>query len=138
MLREYLVDLKSIDVQGWLDWFAANKDAFEAIDVILGIFVILLIAPIIWGIKRFLKWMRSPAPMPNPDSGVRDAASNNREVRVGGDNPGIINAGAGTVITAGDNATIVVGYTIEKHEVILKSREAQLRADLTRASTAEK
>ena len=125
MLREYLVDLKSIDVQGWLDWFATNKDAFEARGVILGI-------------KRFLKWMRSPAPMPNPDSGVHDAASNNREVRVGGDNPGIINAGAGTVITAGDNATIVVGYTIEKHEAIFKSREAQLRADLTRASTAEK
>ena len=93
--------MKSIDVQGWLDWFAENKDAFEAIDVILGIFVILLIAPIIWGIKRFLKWMRSPAPMPNPDSDVHDAASNKREVRVGGDNPGIINAGAGTVITVG-------------------------------------
>ena len=63
MLREYLVDLKSIEVQGWLDWFATNKDAFEAIEVILGILGILLIAPIIWGIKQFLKWMRSPAPI---------------------------------------------------------------------------
>ena len=62
------MDLKSIDVQGWLDWFAANKDAFEAIDVILGIFVILLIAPIIWGIKQFLKWIRSPAPIPKEDA----------------------------------------------------------------------
>lgn len=138
MLREYLLDLKSIDVQGWLDWFAANKDAFEAIDVILGILGILLIVPIIWVIKRFLKLMRPHASMPNPYSGVHDAPSNNREVRVGGDNPGVINAGAGTIITAGDNATIVVGYTIEKHEAILKSREAHLRVDLTRASTAEK
>ena len=62
------MDLKSIDVQGWLDWFAANKDAFEAIDVILGIFGILLIAPIIWGIKQFLKWIRSPAPIPKEDA----------------------------------------------------------------------
>ena len=31
-----------------------------------------------------------------------------------------------------------MGYTIEKHEAILKSREAQLRADLVRVSTAEK
>ena len=137
MLRKYLLDLKSIDVQGWLDWFAANKDAFETIDVILGILGILLIVPIIWVIKRFLKLLRPHASMPNPDSGVHDAPSNNREVRVGGDNPGVINAGAGTVITAGDNATIVVGYTIEKHEAILKSSEAHLRVDLTRASTAE-
>ena len=57
------MDLKSIDLQGWLDWFAKNKDAFEAIDVILGIFVILLILPIYWGIKRFLKWIRSTAPI---------------------------------------------------------------------------
>ena len=125
MLREYLVDLKSIDLQGWLDWFAANKDAFEAIDVILGI-------------KRFLKWIRSPAPIPKEDRGAHDAPSNNTEVHVGGDNPGIINTGDGTVIKAGTNATIVMGYTIEKHEAILKSREAQLRADLNRASAAEK
>ena len=59
-------------------------------------------------------------------------------VSVGGDNSGIINTGDGTVISAGTNAKIAVGYTIEKHEAILKSREAQLRADLTRASTAEK
>ena len=32
----------------------------------------------------------------------------------------------------------MVGYTIEQHEAILKSRQSQLRADLTRASTAEK
>ena len=115
-----------------------TKMRFRAIDVILGILGILLIVPIIWVIKRFLKLMRPHASMPNPDSGVHDAPSNNREVRVGGDNPGVINAGAGTVITAGDNATIVVGYTIEKHEAILKSREAHLRVDLTRASTAEK
>ena len=62
------MDLKSIDVQGWLDWFAKNKDAFEAIDVILGIFVILLIAPIIWVIKRFLKWMRPHTSMPKEDA----------------------------------------------------------------------
>ena len=62
------MDLKSIDVQGWLDWFAANKDAFEAIDFILGILGILLIVPIIWVIKRFLKWMRSPAPMPKEEA----------------------------------------------------------------------
>ena len=49
------MDLKSIEVQGWLDWFATNKHAFEAIEVILGILGILLIAPIIWGIKQFLK-----------------------------------------------------------------------------------
>ena len=68
MLREFLLDLKSIDVQGWLDWFAANKDAFEAIDVILGLLGILLIAPIIWGIKQFLKWIRSPAPIPKDEA----------------------------------------------------------------------
>ena len=62
------MNLKSVDVQGWLDWFAKNKDAFQAIDVILGIFVILLIVPIIWVIKRFLKWIRSPAPIPNEEA----------------------------------------------------------------------
>ena len=61
------MDLKSIDVQGWLDWFAANKDAFEAIDVILDLRGILLIAPIIWGIKQFLKWIRSTAPIPKEE-----------------------------------------------------------------------
>ena len=55
-------------MQGWLDWFAANKDAFEAIDFILGILGILLIVPIIWVIKRFLKWMPSPAPMPKEEA----------------------------------------------------------------------
>jgi len=68
MLREYLVDLKSIDLQGWLDWFAMNKDAFEAIDLILGILGILLILPIIWVIKRFLKWMRPHAPIPKEEA----------------------------------------------------------------------
>lgn len=97
------MDLESIDLQEWLDWFAKNKDAFEAVDVILGILGILLIVPLLWGIKWLLKWMRSPAPIPNKD-----------------------------------NATIAVGYTIEKHEAILKSRETQLRQDLTAASTAEK
>ena len=61
------MDLKSIDLQGWLDWFAKNKDAFEAIDVILGILGILLIVPIYWVIKRFLKWIRSPAPIPKEE-----------------------------------------------------------------------
>ena len=68
MLREYLVDLKSIDVQGWLDWFAKNKDAFEAIDVILGILGILLIVPIFWVIKWFLKWMCPNASIPNEEA----------------------------------------------------------------------
>ena len=58
-------------------------------------------------------------------------------VSVGGDNSGIITTGDGTVISAGTNAKIAVGYTNEKHEAILKSRGAQLRADLTRASTAK-
>ena len=82
------MDLKSIDLQEWLDWFAKNKDAFEAVDVILGILGILLIVPLLWGTKWLLKWMRSPAPIPNKD-----------------------------------NSTSAVGYTIEKHEAILKSRE---------------
>ena len=138
MLREFLVDLKSVDVQGWLDWFAENKDAFETIDVIRGILGIPLLVAIIWVIKWFLKWIRSPAPIPKEDRGAHDAPSNNTEVHVGGDNPGIINTGDGTVIKAGTNATIVMGYTIEKQEAILKSRAAQLRADLNRASAAEK
>ena len=72
------MDLKSIDVQRWLDWFAANKDAFEAIDVILGIFVILLIAPIIWGIKQFLKWIRSPAPIRQEDASEATKTDNSQ------------------------------------------------------------
>lgn len=72
------------------------------------------------------------------DGGEDDRFPNKAEINVGGDNSGIINAGDGTVISAGDDATIVVGYTIEQHEAILKSRQSQLRADLTRASTAEK
>ena len=97
------MDLKSIDLQEWLEWFAKNKDAFEAVSVILGILGILLIVPLLWGIKWLLKWVRSPAPTPNKD-----------------------------------NPTSAVGYTIEKHQAILKSRETQLRQDLTAASTAEK
>ena len=62
------MDLKSFDVQVWLDWFAANNDAFEAIDVILRILGILLIVPIIWGIKQFPKWIRSPAPIPKEEA----------------------------------------------------------------------
>ena len=53
---------------GWFDLLATNKDAFEAIDVILGIFVILLIAPIIWVTKRFLKWTRPHLSMPKEDA----------------------------------------------------------------------
>jgi len=34
----------------------------------LGLLGILLIAPIIWGIKQFLKWIRSPAPIPKEDA----------------------------------------------------------------------
>ena len=62
------MDLKSIDLQEWLDWFAKNKDAFEAVDVILGILGILLIVPLLWGIKWLLKWMRSPAPIPKEEA----------------------------------------------------------------------
>jgi tetratricopeptide (TPR) repeat protein len=102
--------------------------------IILGT-VAALIA-IVGGLFAVIKWFARGEP--KDDSGADDPSSNNIEIRVGGDNTGIINAGEGTVITAGDNATIAVGYTIEKHEAILKSRETQLRQDLTAASTAEK
>jgi len=72
------MDLKSIDVQGWLDWFAKNKDAFEAIDVILGIFVILLIALIIVVIKRFLKWMRPHTSMLKEDASEATKTDNSQ------------------------------------------------------------
>jgi tetratricopeptide (TPR) repeat protein len=91
---------------------------------------------IVGGVFAVIKWFARGEP--KDDSVADDPSSNNIEIRVGGDNTGIINAGEGTVITAGDNATIAVGYTIEKHEAILKSRETQLRQDLTAASTAEK
>jgi tetratricopeptide (TPR) repeat protein len=65
MLREYFVDLKSIDVQEWLDRFATNKDAIK---VILGILGILLIRPIIRVIQWILKRIRSTAPMPKEEA----------------------------------------------------------------------
>ena len=65
MLREYFVDLKSIDVQEWLDRFATNKDAIE---VILGILGILLIWPIIRVIQWILKRIRTTAPTPKEEA----------------------------------------------------------------------
>ena len=59
------MDLKSIDVQEWLDRFATNKDAIE---VILGILGILLIRPIIRVIQWILKRIRSTAPTPKEEA----------------------------------------------------------------------
>ena len=122
MLREYLLDLKSIDVQGWLDWFAENKDAFEAIDVILGIFVILLIAPIIWGIKQFLKWIRSPAPIPKEEAPEATKTDNSQTQNFANQSGG--NA-------AGRDLNIIHNHTIaEDQERYRQSVERQIN-DLT-------
>ena len=116
------MDLKSIDVQGWLDSFAANKDAFEAIDFILGILGILLIVPIIWVIKRFLKWMRSPAPMPKeetPEATKTDNSQTQNSANQSGGN------------AAGRDVNIILNHTNgEDQERYSQSVERQIN-DLT-------
>ncbi len=49
-----------------------------------------------------------------------------------------VNTGDGTLIVQGDQSSVVIGMTIEQHEAILTRRQAELRADLDRASDAEK
>ena len=117
---------------GWLkfSWWRDEANS-GAVTAILGALKIIVPAVIVV-VVVVMGWFGLNENSPDTPS------PNQIDFSIGGDNPGIINAGEGTVITAGDNATIVVGYTIEKHEAILKSREAQLRADLVRVSTAEK
>ena len=124
MLREFLVDW--LKFSWWRD--EENSGAVTAILGALKIIVPAVIVVLVFVMVWFgLDYKNADIPSPNQIG-----------VSIGGDNSGIINTGDGTVISAGTNAKIAVGYTIEKHEAILKSREAQLRADLTRASTAEK
>ena len=69
------MDLKSIDVQEWLDRFATNKDAIE---VILGILGILLIRPIIRVIQWILKRIRSTAPTPKEEAPEANKTDNSQ------------------------------------------------------------
>lgn len=53
-------------------------------------------------------------------------------------NGGNVQTGDGTLIVQGNGGTVIVGYTIEQHQDILKNRETELRTDLARATVAER
>lgn len=76
------MDLKSIDVQGWLDWFAANKEAFEAIDVILGIILAALIYPLFMTVKWLFNRQRpseekDASPTNNSETNIKNNGDGN-------------------------------------------------------------
>ncbi|MEL7467365.1 MAG: tetratricopeptide repeat protein [Pseudomonadota bacterium] len=50
-----------------------------------------------------------------------------------------VSTGSGNAVVTGDNSTVTIiqGYTIEQHEAALARREAQIRADLAKVSSAE-
>ncbi len=66
----------------------------------------------------------------------KDESDPEPSIQTGNNSP--VQTGSGTQVIQGDQGTAIIGMTIDQHESILKSREAELRADLTRASDAEK
>ncbi len=108
------------------DWWR-NEDNREGASAIISNLKVVIPAllVLVGGAAMVIGIQESPIPKDEPPTIAAGQNSN-------------IQTGNGIQVIQGGNGTVTYGYSVEQHQAALATREAQLRSDLERASTAEK